>query len=49
MALVQMYKRKSMNITSTGSFYISVRVKQTIDNTFSKTQWRLDNFRVDSI
>lgn len=43
------YKRKSMNITSTGSFYISVRVKQTIDNTFSKTQWRLDNFRVDSI
>ncbi|MDG5490068.1 Calx-beta domain-containing protein [Psychroserpens sp. SPM9] len=40
------YKRKVMNITSNDNFYVAVRVNQTIDDTFWKTQWRLDNFKV---
>ncbi|WP_452603228.1 hypothetical protein [Pontimicrobium sp. MEBiC06410] len=42
------YKRKVMNITPNANFYIAVRVNQTIDNTFTKTQWRLDNFKVNN-
>lgn len=41
------YKRKVMNITTTSDFYISVRLNQTVDDTFWKTQWRLDNFKVN--
>ena len=40
------YKRKVMPITPSSNFYIAVRVNQIIDDTFSKTQWRLDNFKV---
>ncbi len=42
------YKRKLMNISPTSSFYLSVRVTQTIDDVFFKTQWRLDNFKVNN-
>ncbi|MDB9720629.1 hypothetical protein OAE03_02030 [Winogradskyella sp.] len=42
------YKRKLMNISLTSSFYMAVRVTQTIDDVFFKTQWRLDNFKVNN-
>ena len=42
------YKRKLMNISPTSSFYMAVRVTQTIDDVFFKTQWRLDNFKVNN-
>ena len=42
------YKRKVMNITTNASFYVAVRVNQTIDDTFTKTQWRLDNFKINN-
>ncbi|MCF1420495.1 Calx-beta domain-containing protein [Mangrovimonas futianensis] len=40
------YKRKEMNISPESNFYVSVRVFQTIDDTYWKTQWRLDNLKV---
>lgn len=40
------YKRKVMSISPSSNFYVAVRVNQTIDDTFWKTQWRLDNFKV---
>ena len=42
------YKRKVMTITTNANFYVAVRVNQTIDDTFTKTQWRLDNFKVNN-
>lgn len=42
------YKRKVMNINTSANFYVAVRVNQTIDDTFWKTQWRLDNFKVNN-
>ena len=42
------YKRKIMSIAPNANFYIAVRVNQTIDDTFWKTQWRLDNFKVSN-
>ncbi|HIC31952.1 MAG TPA: hypothetical protein EYO76_08540 [Flavobacteriaceae bacterium] len=42
------YKRKVMSINPTANFYVAVRVNQTIDDTFWKTQWRLDNFKVNN-
>lgn len=42
------YKRKTMNITANNNFYLAVRTTQTFDATFSKTQWRLDNFKVNN-
>jgi len=42
------FKRKVMNITTASNFYISVRITQTVDDTFWKTQWRLDNFKVNN-
>ena len=42
------YKRKVMNISPSTNFYLAVRVNQTIDDIFSKTQWRLDNFKVNN-
>ena len=40
------YKRKVMSINPNADFYVAVRVNQTMDATFTKTQWRLDNFKV---
>ncbi|MFT4683423.1 MAG: hypothetical protein ACI8RP_000009 [Urechidicola sp.] len=40
------YKRKEMSINPTASFYVAVRVNQTIDDTYWKTQWRFDNIKV---
>lgn len=40
------YKRKIMSISPSSNFYIAVRANQVIDDTFWKTQWRLDNFKV---
>lgn len=40
------YKRKVMSINPASNFYVAVRVNQIIDDTFWKTQWRLDNFKV---
>ena len=42
------YKRKVMSISPSTNFYVAVRVHQTIDDTFTKTQWRLDNFKVNN-
>ena len=42
------YKRKVMSISPSTDFYVAVRVNQTIDATFTKTQWRLDNFKVNN-
>lgn len=42
------YKRKVMNISPSANFYVAVRVNQTMDATFTKTQWRLDNFKVNN-
>ncbi len=42
------YKRKVMSISPSADFYVAVRVNQTIDDTFTKTQWRLDNFKVNN-
>ncbi len=35
-----------MSINPNADFYVAVRVNQTMDATFTKTQWRLDNFKV---
>lgn len=40
------YKRKTMDISTSENFYVAVRLYQVIDDTFFKTQWRLDNFKV---
>ena len=40
------YKRKVMSINPNADFYVAVRVNQTMDTKFTKTQWRLDNFKV---
>ena len=42
------YKRKVMSINPASNFYVAVRVNQIIDDTFWKTQWRLDNFKVNN-
>lgn len=42
------YKRKVMSISPNSNFYVAVRVNQTIDDTFTKTQWRIDNFKVNN-
>lgn len=42
------YKRKAMSISTSSNFYLAVRVNQTIDDTFTKTQWRLDNFKINN-
>jgi len=42
------YKRKVMSINPNADFYVAVRVNQIIDDTFWKTQWRLDNFKVNN-
>lgn len=45
---ISTYKRNVMNLNINGSFYLAVRHTQTIDDTFWKTQWRLDNFKVQA-
>ena len=42
------YKRQSFNITTSGNFYIAIRINQTVDATNYRTRWRFDNLRVDS-
>lgn len=42
------YKRKVMSISPNANFYVAVRINQIMDGTFTKTQWRLDNFKVNN-
>ena len=43
------YKRESFNISTTGNFYVAIRINQTIDATNFRTRWRFDNLKVNSI
>ena len=40
------YKRETFMIEPTAGFYIAVRVRQVIDDTFYRMRWRVDNIRV---
>jgi len=42
------YKRQAFTINPTATFYIAVRLEQTVDETSFRTRWRLDNFRAIS-
>ncbi|WPR71966.1 hypothetical protein SLW70_02210 [Flavobacterium sp. NG2] len=41
-----MYKRESFNINPSANFHVAVRIQQTFDATYTKTQWRFDNLNV---
>lgn len=42
------FKRKEFNFSTSDSFYIAVRITQTMTATQDKTQWRFDNFKVNN-
>lgn len=39
------YKREAFTIEPSAEFYVAIRIKQTIDNTYFRLRWRFDNIR----
>ncbi len=43
------YKQQQYNITTSGNFYLAIRVSQTVDAASYRTRWRFDNLKVNSL
>ena len=43
------YKQQQYNITTSGNFYVAIRVSQTMDAASYRTRWRFDNLKVNSL